>query len=150
MRFSLNVSCNVPADVGARRATEIRQVRAKVIKARRRPPKTQRVRVLTQLLARVQVVGRDPEAERGLRIFPCNRIGGYCYAGCGTGGDNVEKQVILAVDDESRLILNRRERNLTPLLNALELTRVRRIADINGSRDVSELCSVAVAENRNP
>src|SRR5512133_2686363 len=57
MGLVLNIGRNVPADVRARSAAEIRQISSKIIKTRRGPPETQRVRVLAQLLARIKIVG---------------------------------------------------------------------------------------------
>jgi len=65
MGLALNVSRDVTADVGARRGAQPREIATEVLESRRRPPKTQRVRVVAQLLARIKIV----RLEQCLRTF---------------------------------------------------------------------------------
>src|SRR6185369_10256539 len=57
MGLALNVGGDVTADVGARSSAQSWQITAEVFESRRRPPETQRVCVVAQLLTRIKIVG---------------------------------------------------------------------------------------------
>src|ERR1041385_5593308 len=59
VRLALYVSRHVTADVGARGRAQALEVAAEVVQARRGPPEADRVRLLRELFARVEVVGLD-------------------------------------------------------------------------------------------
>ena len=57
VRFALNVSRNIAADISARSVTQVREIAAEIIDAGRRPPEADGLSILVKLLARVKIVG---------------------------------------------------------------------------------------------